>query len=306
MAVTVVGSVAIDDIETPFNKTGEVLGGSATYFSLAASFLTDVKIIGVVGSDFGRDYLKIFKDRSIDAKGIKIENGKTFKWKGRYGYDMSDPETIATELGVFSSFKPKIPHNSKTDMLFLANIDPDIQFDALKQMDAPRLTALDTMNFWIKGKKEKLYKVIELTDVFIINESEARLLTGESSIFLCAKTILKSGAKILILKRGAYGATMFAENKFFMVPAYPLENVIDPTGAGDSFAGGFLGYIDNTGDMTFDNLKKALVFGNIMASFAVEGFSVDRFLSVKNGEIKDRFKKFREITYFEELPEGLL
>ena len=303
MAVTVIGSIAIDNIETPFDKTGDILGGSATYFSLAASFLTDVKIIGTVGNDFDRKHLNVFKDRSIDVKGIKTEEGKTFRWKGRYGYDMSDPETLMTELGVFSFFKPVVPHNSKNDMLFLANIDPDIQLDALKQMGAPRLTALDTMNFWIEGKKEKLMKVIELTDIFIINESEARLLTGESSIFLCAKAILKSGAKILILKRGAYGATMFFENKFFMVPAYPLENVIDPTGAGDSFAGGFLGYIDNTGDMTFENLKKALVFGNIMASFAVEGFSVNRFLSINNDEIKGRFKKFREMTYFEELSE---
>ncbi len=301
MAITVIGSIAIDNIETPFNKTGDILGGSASYFSLASSFLTDVKIIGVVGGDFNKKHLKVFKDRSIDISGIKTEEGKTFHWAGRYGYDMSDPETLATELGVFSSFKPAVPHGSKNDMLFLANIDPDIQFNVLQQMGSPKLVALDTMNFWIEGKKEKLMKVMELADIFIINESEARLLTGESSIFSCAKAVLKSGAKILILKRGAYGATMFFENKFFMVPAYPLENVIDPTGAGDSFAGGFLGYLDNTGDMAFENLKKALVFGNIMASFAVEDFSVSRFASIKADEIKDRFRKFREMTYFEEL-----
>ena len=301
MAITVIGSIAIDEIETPFEKTGDILGGSATYFSMAASFLTDVKIIGTVGKDFDKKHLNVFKDKSINIKNIKTEDGKTFRWKGRYGYDMSDPETIMTELGVFSSFKPVVPHDSKNDMLFLANIDPEIQLDALKQMNSPKLSALDTMNFWIDGKKEKLINVLKLTDVFIINESEARLLTGKSSIFSCAEIIFKYGAKILILKRGAYGATMFFENKFFMVPAYPLENVIDPTGAGDSFAGGFLGYLDNTGDMSFENLKKALVFGNIMASFAVEGFSVSRFLTIRMEEIKERFKKFREMTYFEEL-----
>ncbi len=301
MAITVIGSIAIDDIETPFEKTGDILGGSATYFSMAASFLTDVKIIGTIGNDFDKKHLKVFKDRSIDIKNIKTENGKTFRWKGRYGYDLSDPETIMTELGVFSSFKPIVPHDSKNDMLFLANIDPEIQMDALKQMNSPKLSVLDTMNFWINGKKEKLINVLKLTDIFIINESEARLLTGKSSIFDCAETIFKYGAKILILKRGAYGATMFFENKFFMVPAYPLENVVDPTGAGDSFAGGFLGYVDNTGDMSFENLKKALVFGNIMASFAVEGFSVSRFLTIRMDEIRERFKRFREMTYFEEL-----
>ncbi len=301
MAITVIGSIAIDNVETPFEKTGDVLGGSATYFSMAASFLSDVKIVGTVGKDFDKKHLNIFKNRSIDIKNIKTEEGKTFRWKGRYGYDMSDPQTIMTELGVFSSFKPVVPHNSKNDMLFLANIDPEIQFDALKQMNSPKLTALDTMNFWIDGKKEKLINVLKLTDIFIINESEARLLTGKSSIFDCAEDIFKYGAKILILKRGAYGATMFFENKFFMVPAYPLENVVDPTGAGDSFAGGFLGYLDNTGDMSFDNLKKALVYGNIMASFAVEGFSVNRFLTIHMDEIKERFRKFREMTYFEEL-----
>lgn len=301
MAITVIGSIAIDNVETPFKKSGDILGGSASFFSLASSFLTDVKIIGVVGSDFNRKHLNVFKNRRIDITGIKTEKGKTFHWVGKYGYDMSDPETLLTELGVFSSFNPVIPHNSNDDMLFLANIDPDIQYNTLKQMDSPKLIALDTMNFWIEGKKEKLLKVIGLTDILIINESEARLLTGESSIFLCAKAIFELGSKILILKRGAYGATMFFENNFFMVPAYPLENVIDPTGAGDSFAGGFLGYIDNTGDMTFENLKKALVFGNIMASFAVEDFSVNRFLTIKDDELKERFKKFREMTYFEEL-----
>jgi len=301
VAITVVGSIAIDNVETPFNKTGDVLGGSASFFSLSSSFLTDVKIIGVVGSDFDRDHLNIFKDRQIDITGIKTEDGKTFHWAGRYGYDMSDPETIATELGVFASFKPDVQRGCEGDIFFLANIDPDIQLDVLNQANSPRLVALDTMNFWIDGKKEKLIEAVGRTDIFIINESEARLLTGESSIFLCAKAIFELGAKILILKRGAYGATMFFENKFFMVPAYPLENVIDPTGAGDSFAGGFLGYIDSTGDMTFENLKKALVFGNIMASFAVEDFSVNRFAAIKTDEIEDRFKKFREMTYFEEL-----
>ena len=301
MAVTVVGSVALDNVETPFKKMNNILGGSASFFSLSSSFLTDVKIIGVIGDDFNQTYLDIFKDKSIDITGLKTEKGTTFHWEGRYGYDLSDPETLETNLGVFSSFKPVVPHSFKNDTLFLANIDPDIQFDVLSQMNSPKLIALDTMNFWIERKREKLIKVIEKSDIFIINESEARLLTGESSIFLAAKAIHNFGAKILILKRGAYGATMFLDDHFFIVPAYPLEDIKDPTGAGDSFAGGFLGYIDNTGDMSFENLKKALVFGNIMASFAVEDFSVDRLLAIKMDEIKDRFKKFRDMTYFGEL-----
>ena len=301
MAITVVGSIALDSVETPFSKMNNILGGSASFFSLASSFFTDVKIIGVVGNDFGKMHLNILKDRSIDITGIKMKEGTTFHWEGRYGYDLSDPETLKTELGVFSSFKPVVPHSFKNDALFLANIDPDIQLDVLNQMNSPKLIVLDTMNFWIERKREKLVKVIEKSDIFIINESEARLLTGESSIFSAAKAIRNFGAKILILKRGAYGATMFLDERFFIVPAYPLEDVKDPTGAGDSFAGGFMGYIDNTGDMAFENLKKALVFGNIMASFAVEDFSVYRLLAIKMVEIKERFKKFRDMTYFGEL-----
>lgn len=301
MAITVVGSVALDNIETPFHKTGDIMGGSASYFSMASSFFTGVNIIATVGTDFDAKRLDVFKGLPIDTAGIKVEKGKTFRWVGRYGYDMADPETISTELGVFSSFKPVVPEKSKNDVVFLANIDPEIQLDVLEQFESPRLVALDTMNFWINGKRQKLEKVIGKSDIFIINESEARLLTGKSSIFSSAAEIMKMGAKILILKRGSYGATMFFENNFFMVPAYPLENVIDPTGAGDSFAGGFLGYIDKTGSMDFFNLKKALVFGNIMASFAVEDFSVNGFLSIGKPDITERFKKFREMTFFEEL-----
>lgn len=302
MAITVVGSIAMDNVETPFNKTDNILGGSASFFSLASSFMTDARIIGVVGDDFNKEYLDIFKDRSIDITSLSIKAGKTFHWEGKYDYDLSDPETLKTELGVFASFKPVVPNNFKDDMLFLANIDPDIQLDVLSQMNSPKLVALDTMNFWIEGKKEQLIEVIKKSDIFIINESEARLLTGESSIFTAAKVIIHDfGAKVLVLKRGAYGATMFFDGHFFIVPAYPLEDIKDPTGAGDSFAGGFLGYIDNTGDMSFENFKKALVFGNIMASFAVEDFSVNRLTSIKMDEIRDRFKKFRDMTYFGEL-----
>ncbi len=302
MAITVVGSIAMDNVETPFNKMNNILGGSASFFSLASSFMTDTKIIGVVGSDFNKEYLDIFKDRAIDITGLSVEDGKTFHWEGRYDYDLSDPETLKTELGVFSSFKPVVPHSFKNDMLFLANIDPDIQLDVLSQMSSSKLIALDTMNFWIEGKKERLIEVIEKSDIFIINESEARLLTGKSSIFAAAKVITHDfGAKVLVLKRGAYGATMFFDEHFFIVPAYPLEDIKDPTGAGDSFAGGFLGYIDSTGDMSFENFKKALVFGNIMASFAVEDFSVHGLTAIKIEEIMDRFKKFRDMTYFGEL-----
>ncbi len=298
MAITVVGSLAMDNIETPFRKAANILGGSASFFSIAASFLTDVRIIGVVGTDFDREYLDIFSKRGIDVSAVKMQEGQTFHWEGRYGYDLSDPETLDTRLGVFSGFRPVVPRRFKGDMLFLANIDPELQLNVLSQMDSPGLIALDTMNFWIEGKKAALLKVIEKSDVFIINESEARLLTGEASIFSAADSIFKLGVKILVLKRGAYGATMFADGRFFIVPAYPLEDVKDPTGAGDSFAGGFLGYLDNTSDMTFENLKRALVFGNIMASFTVEDFSVERLLNIEFSELKNRFAKFRDMTYF--------
>lgn len=301
MAITVVGSIAMDNIETPFKKVVNILGGSASFFSIAASCLTDVRAIGVVGDDFNKEYIDLLKSKLINVSGIQSESGKTFHWEGRYGYDLSDPETLKTELGVFEHFKPVVPDEFKSDMLFLANIDPDIQLSVLGQMNSPKLVALDTMNFWIEGKREKLIKVIKKVDILIINESEARLLTGEASIFSAAKAIFAMGAKAIVLKRGAYGATMFVEDEFFMVPAYPLEDINDPTGAGDSFAGGFLGYLDNTNDMSFENLKKALVFGNIMASFTVEDFSVERLVSVKLDELKERFKKFRNITYFGEI-----
>jgi sugar/nucleoside kinase (ribokinase family) len=301
MAITVVGSIAIDNIETPFNKVSNVLGGSVSFFSLAACFLTEVRIIGVVGSDFSQNYFEVFKKKSIDISQIKIKEGKTFHWEGKYDYNLSDPKTLNTELGVFSDFQPIIPENFKNDILFLANIDPDIQLNILKQMNSSRLIVLDTMNFWIESKKEKLLKVIENADIFIINSSEARLLTNQASVFSAAKSILNLGPKTLIIKRGECGAAMFTGNKFFIVPAYPLEDIKDPTGAGDSFAGGFLGYIDNTGDISFENFKKALVFGNIMASYTVEDFSVNKLLNISLNDLRNRFNKFKEITHFENI-----
>ncbi len=301
MAITAVGSIALDSIETPFEKKQNILGGSASFFSVASSYLTDVNVIAVVGNDFADKYIDLLKSKNINVDNIIKKHGKTFHWEGKYDYDMSDPQTLNTELGVFLDFKPSVPHIFKNDTLFLANIDPDIQLGILEQMLSPKLIALDTMNFWIEKKKNKLLEVIKKSDIFIINESEARLLTEEASIFSAAKKIFKYGAKIIVLKRGSYGATLFTDKMFFMVPAYPLENIIDPTGAGDSFAGGFLGYIDNTGDLSDENLKKALVFGNIMASFAVESFSIDRLISIDGDKIKDRFNKFRNMTYFENI-----
>ena len=301
MAITVVGSIALDSIETPFEKKQNILGGSASFFSVASSYLTDVNVIAVVGNDFDDKYIDLLKSKSINVDNIIKKHGKTFHWEGKYDYDMSDPQTLNTELGVFLDFKPSVPHIFKNDALFLANIDPDIQLEVLEQMLSPKLIVLDTMNFWIEKRKNKLLEVIKKSDIFIINESEARLLTEEASIFSAAKKIFTYGAKIIVLKRGSYGATLFTDKMFFMVPAYPLENIIDPTGAGDSFAGGFLGYIDNTGDLSDENLKKALVFGNIMASFAVESFSIDKLISIDGDKIKDRFTKFRNMTYFENI-----
>ncbi|MFZ3209731.1 MAG: PfkB family carbohydrate kinase [Geobacteraceae bacterium] len=303
MSILVVGSVAFDSVETPFCKMDNLLGGSATYFSTSASFFTDVNLVAVVGEDFPQEYLDFLTSRNIDLRGLSRETGKTFHWKGRYGYDLNEAETLETHLNVFQTFHPHIPEEYKdAEYLILANIDPELQMEVLRQVRNPRIVACDTMNFWISSKPEALKKVIERVDFFIINEGEARQLSGEANLVKAARKILGFGAKNLIVKRGEYGVLMFTGSSIFAVPAYPLEEVFDPTGAGDTFAGGFMGYLANTGDTSEEGIRQAIIFGSVMASFNVEDFSLNRLKRLGHEEIKARYRGFKAMTHFQGLP----
>ncbi|MFQ5441333.1 MAG: PfkB family carbohydrate kinase [Thermodesulfobacteriota bacterium] len=302
MSILVVGSVAFDSVKTPFGEAEEVLGGSATYFSTSASYFSGVKLVAVVGSDFPDEHLGNLKKRGIDISGIKKVPGKTFRWKGYYDYDLNQAHTLDTQLNVFSDFDPSIPDAmAESKYLFLANIDPELQLKVLEQVKNPRLIACDTMNFWIEGKPEVLKKLLKRVELFVINEGEAREFSGEASLVRAAKKILALGPKTLIVKRGEYGALMFNGSSVFSAPAYPLEEIFDPTGAGDSFAGGLMGYLANTGDLSDDNMRRAIIFGSVMASFNVEAFSMGRLGDLTNEEIRARYNEFKRLTHFEEL-----
>lgn len=302
MSLVVVGSVAFDSVKTPFGEVDEVLGGSATYFSTAASYFTDVSIVAVVGTDFPDKHLTFLKSRKINIEGIERSEGKTFRWKGEYGYELNEARTLDTQLNVFQSFKPKLPESYKDKkVVFLANIDPDLQRDVLSQVKNPALVACDTMNFWIGGKKESLLKTLKLVDILLINDGEARELSGEPNLVKAANVILSFGPKTLIIKRGEYGALMFKDNKVFAAPAYPLEAVFDPTGAGDCFAGGFMGYLTNTMNFEEANIRKAIIFGSVMASYNVEAFSLEKIKSLDYSEIESRYQAFKRLTHFEDL-----
>ncbi len=302
MRLLVVGSIALDSVKTPFGEAKEVLGGSATYFSTAASYFTDVSVVAVVGSDFPEEHYALLKEKNIDLRGLERVKGETFRWVGEYGFDLNEAHTIATELNVFQSFEPKVPEEYKDiDYVFLANIDPEIQLSVLEQVNRPKLVACDTMNYWIEGKFEALKKLLKRVDILIINESEAREFTKEPNLVKAADIILSYGLKYLIIKRGEYGALMFGDSSIFHAPAYPLEFVYDPTGAGDSFAGGFMGYISNTDNMSEDAIRQAIVFGSVMASYNVEAFSLDRLKNLEYSAIKERFKEFKRLTHFEDL-----
>ncbi len=302
MSILVVGSVAFDSVETPFGRVEEVLGGSATYFSTSASYFAGVSLVAVVGEDFPAEHVEGLKKRGIDLEGLKKVPGKTFRWKGRYDYDLNQAHTLETNLNVFSSFDPVIPERYRElPYVFLANIDPELQLKVLEQVAKPRLVACDTMNFWIEGKPEALRKLLRRIEVFVINEAEARELAGESSLVKAARQIMKDGPRILIIKRGEYGALMFSEKSIFSAPAYPLENIFDPTGAGDSFAGGLMGYIANTGNLGEDNIRRAIIFGSVMASFNVEAFSLSRLSSLSLDEIRSRYAEFKRLTHFEDI-----
>ena len=302
MSILVVGSVAFDSVETPFGKADNVLGGSATYFSTAASYFSEVKLVAVVGEDFPDDDSDFLKSKGVDVNGLKRVQGKTFRWQGSYDYDLNEAHTIATHLNVFERFKPEIPlAYQNTPYVFLANIDPVIQLDVLLQVEKPKFVACDTMNFWIEGKPDALKRLLSKVDLFVLNEGEAREFAGEPNLVKAAKQILSYGPKTLIIKRGEYGALMFNGNSVFSAPAYPLESIFDPTGAGDSFAGGLMGYLANTDDTSESNIRQAIIFGSVMASFNVEDFSLNRLKTLTLKEIHERYRQFKQLTHFEDI-----
>lgn len=302
MGIVVVGTVAFDTVETPFGKGENVLGGSATYFSTSASFFSDVSLVAVVGEDFPEEHVSFLKSREIDLQGLQRIPGKTFHWSGKYGYDLNEAQTLDTQLNVLLDFKPELPAAYRTtDVLFLANIDPELQLQVLDQVDKPRLTACDSMNFWISSKPEALKEVMRRVDIVVINEGEARMLTGEANLVKAARQMINQGCKRLVVKRGEYGVLMFTADTVFAAPAWPLEEVFDPTGAGDTFAGGFMGYLANTGDLSEEGIRQALVFGSVMASFNVEDFSLNRMKRLTYPEIEARYRSFKGLTSFRDL-----
>ncbi len=298
--ITIIGSVAQDSVSTPFGKRDNVLGGSATFSSISAShFQKHVGIVSVVGQDFPKKYLNLLEKHNVDLSGLKIEKGKTFKWKGDYNFDLNSPKTVYTHLNVFSDFKPEIPDSYKNaKYLFLANIDPDLQHDVLSQVNNPDLVLCDTMNFWIEKKRKSLIKLLKKVDIFLLNEWEARQLSGETNLIKAANFIVSKGAKSCIIKKGEHGVIFFSKNSRFTAPAYLLETIIDPTGAGDTFAGGLIGYLSSVPRINAASLRKSLIYGSIMATFAVEDFSVNRLAKVSGADIKKRYKEFCNTTKF--------
>jgi sugar/nucleoside kinase (ribokinase family) len=300
--ILVVGSVAFDSVETPFGKVEDVLGGSAIYFSVAASFFSKVGMVAVVGEDFPSLYLEFLKEKNIDIGGLKKVKGSTFRWKGKYGFDLNEALTLDTKLNVFQDFRPEIPERYRdAEYVFLANIDPELQLRVLDQVENPKLVALDTMNFWIEGKPDKLKEAVSRVGIFVINEAEAREFMQEPNLVKAAKKILSLGPKTLIVKRGEYGALMFHGDSVFSAPAYPLEFIYDPTGAGDSFAGGFMGYLANTRNAEDGVIRQAMIFGSVMASFNVEDFSLNRMKYLTYPEIERRFREFKKLCTFEDI-----
>lgn len=304
MSLLVVGSVAFDAVETPFGKTEKMLGGSAAHFSLSASYYTDVRIVGVVGGDFGETEQQIFDAHHIDTSDLeRIPEGKTFRWYGRYDYDLNVAHTLDTQLNVFADFKPKLSAESKNARLvFLGNIQPDLQRGVREQIPNAELVALDTMNLWIETTRESLIQTIKGVDVVIINDAEARQLTAIPNLIKAARTILSWGPKALIVKRGEYGAALFSAQSYFAIPAFPLESVFDPTGAGDTFAGGFMGYLSSQRLLDEAAMRRAMIFGSVMASFNVEEFGTARVEKLTTDEINERFRAFKQMTHFEEIP----
>ncbi|MBI2304885.1 MAG: sugar kinase [Chloroflexi bacterium] len=299
MSILVVGSVALDTVQTPFGKVTEALGGSATYFAMAASLFAPVNMVAVVGRDFPKEHLQYLRSRPIDLSGLQMAPGHTFRWAGVYDYDLNTTHTLETRLNVFADFHPQLtPGYEETPFVFLANIDPDLQREVLERIKSPKVTMMDTMDFWIGRKREALEHTIRGVDIVTMNEAELRMFAGTNSVVAAARQVLRLGPKALIVKKGEYGAVLFTDSLYFVTPAYPLEEVKDPTGAGDSFAGGFMGYLAARGEFSPESIKQAMVHGSVIASFTVEEFSVRRLATVTWEEIASRYREFQEFTYF--------
>jgi sugar/nucleoside kinase (ribokinase family) len=299
MSILVVGTVAFDSIETPFGSAERILGGSASYFALGASFFAPVRIVGVIGQDFPQEYLDLFTQRNIDLEGVKKESGDTFHWRGRYHEDINVRDTLELHLNVLAGFVPDLPERYRdAEYVFLGNIDPLMQLEVLNQIRRMRLVVCDTMDHWIRENPDGLRQVLKRIEMLVINDSEARLLSGQSNIVRAAREILKMGPKVVLIKRGEYGVLQFSDSSIFATPAYPLEEVFDPTGAGDSFAGGFLGQLARSGELTQQGIRRAIVYGSVVASFTVEDFGVKRLTSVTLRDIEERYKGFVQLTDF--------
>ena len=302
MSLLVVGSVALDSVKTPFGEATDVLGGSATFFSVAASYFTSVNVVATIGEDFPPEHLDFLRSRGVDVAGIETGRGKTFRWRGEYSYQLNEAKTLETQLNVFERFAPRVPEAYRNpSLVFLANIDPTLQRDVLGQVRRPKLVACDTMNFWISGKKPDLERTLKEVDILIINDGEARQLAGEVNLIKASRAIMGLGPQTMIIKRGEYGALLFSGSQVFAAPAFPLEHVFDPTGAGDSFAGGFLGHLAQHPSLDRANLCKAVIFGSVLASFCVEAFSLDRFKTLTRLDIQHRYREFKHLTFFEDV-----
>ena len=304
MSLLVVGSVAFDAVETPFGKRERMLGGSATHFSLSASFFSDVRVVAVVGGDFGEEEMEVFRHRRINTDDIeRVPDGETFFWRGRYDFDLNTAHTLDTQLNVFADFMPKLsPESRRARLVFLGNIQPELQLGVREQVRGAELVAVDTMDYWIKSVPDEVKAIVSAVDVVIINDAEARRLADEANLIRAARKILSWGPRALVVKRGEYGAAMFTKETYFAIPAYPLESVFDPTGAGDTFAGGFMGYLASQEQIDEATMRRAIIFGSVMASFNVEEFGTDRVRRLTHEEINARFRDFKRMTHFEEIP----
>ena len=302
MALLVVGSIALDSVETPFGRRDDVLGGSATYFSTAASFFGPVRLVATVGEDFPEAHVQFLASRGVDLAGLERRPGRTFRWKGRYEFDLNTAHTLDTQLNVFADFRPELPAAYRdSEHVFLGNIDPELQREVLDQVRAPRFVACDTMNFWISSKRDALLRTLKRVDMLFVNDAEARQLAGEHNVVKAARRILSYGPRAVVVKRGEYGALFFSGDHLFAASAYPLPSLYDPTGAGDSFAGGFMGYLARNGSDEPPVMRRAIVLGSVLASFAVEQFSLERLRSLTHDEIRSRYAEFRQLTHFDEL-----
>jgi len=300
-SILVVGSVAFDSVKTPFGEVDDILGGSATYFSVASSYFAPVRVVAVVGDDFEDRHIAVLRKHQIDIEGLKRAEGRTFRWKGEYGYDLNECRTLDTQLNVFAAFNPVIPEAYRTsEYVFLGNIDPDLQLSVLEQIQRPRIVACDTMNFWIQGKPDAVKRTLAHVDILIINDGETRMLANEPNLVRAASKIMDMGPETLIVKRGEYGVLMFNGKSIFGAPAFPLEEVFDPTGAGDSFAGGFMGALAHASDVNERVFRRSIIYGSVMASFNVEQFSLNRLTNLTRSEIDQRFSQFKALTHFEE------